>query len=78
MQLWFLAIENEIIRNDTFKAKSLFFQAIGHCPWSKDLYMLPFNRLRSAFSEQELQDIIGIMEEKEVRISIPAFFREDE
>lgn len=73
--LWSLAISHECKFGDLERAKSLFYQAIGSCPWSKgifsayvDLYLMPFNEIRGGFTDAELDDLFGIMEEKEIRV----------
>jgi len=61
----------ELDNNNLEHAKSLFFQSIRECPWSKELYMVPFKLSKSflrTFSDEELEEIMNTMEEKELRI----------
>ncbi|KAI8894965.1 NRDE-2, necessary for RNA interference-domain-containing protein [Globomyces pollinis-pini] len=69
ISLWCLAIEFEIQAKEQEKAKLLFYQAISNLPWCKNLYMMAFNRLRDVFTELELDSLLELMEEKELRIS---------
>jgi hypothetical protein len=65
--IWYLAIHYEIHHQDLSKAKRLFYRGIRECPWAKDLYLIPFIYLRKEFSIEELNDIVQLMEEKEIR-----------
>ena len=68
VSLWYLAIATAVERNETDRAKSLFYRAIRECPWAKDLYMLAFSKLAQVFSDAEKNDIYILMEDKELRI----------
>ncbi|CAJ0842834.1 4941_t:CDS:2 [Entrophospora sp. SA101] len=52
------------------KAKILYYNAIRECPWSKDLYMIAFRKLRSQFSTEELDEVMNVMLEKEIRLRV--------
>ncbi|KAJ3012516.1 hypothetical protein HKX48_006248 [Thoreauomyces humboldtii] len=66
VSLWYLYIQFEQREGDLGKVKTLFFRAIQECPWK--LYMLPFHRIRAAFDDDEVKDIVNLMEEKELRV----------
>ncbi|ORX84470.1 DUF1740-domain-containing protein [Anaeromyces robustus] len=78
INLWIIYIMIELDNNNLEHAKSLFFQSIRECPWSKQLYMIPFklskitsspsNSFLSIFTDEELEEIMNTMEEKEIRI----------
>ncbi|KAI8621969.1 NRDE-2, necessary for RNA interference-domain-containing protein [Chytriomyces sp. MP71] len=69
--LWQLAIVFEILTGNLQRAKQLLFRAIRECPWSKGLYLLVVGELRGVFGADEVAEIVGVMEEKEIRIRIP-------
>nr|KAJ3418689.1 hypothetical protein HK105_007979 [Polyrhizophydium stewartii] len=69
--VWLLAIELEMRTGGTERAKALFFQAIRACPWSKELYLLPFGPLAELFSDKELEEVYALMEDKEIRVRFP-------
>ncbi|CAG8460298.1 12938_t:CDS:10 [Ambispora leptoticha] len=71
VSIWSLYINFEIKHNRQDRAKALFFRAIRECPWSKDIYLLAFRRLRSHFSTEELEEVMNLMLEKEIRLRIP-------
>ncbi len=50
------------------KSKSLSFEAIISCPWSKQLHLMPFVELRHLFDVGELGSRYHIMMEKELRL----------
>jgi len=61
----------ELDNNNLDHAKSLFFQAIRECPWSKELYLIPYKlseTFLAHFTPEELEEIMNTMEEKELRI----------
>ncbi|KAJ3063192.1 hypothetical protein HDU98_000969, partial [Podochytrium sp. JEL0797] len=65
--LWYLSILFEILTGNAGKAKQVLFRAIRECPWSKKLYMLAMGELRGVFGEEEVAELVGVMEEKEIR-----------
>ncbi|CAG8548926.1 4305_t:CDS:10 [Ambispora gerdemannii] len=71
VSIWNLYIDFEIKHNQQDRAKALYFRAIRECPWSKDIYLLAFRRLRSHFSTEELEEVMNLMLEKEIRLRIP-------
>ncbi|KAJ3044013.1 hypothetical protein HDV00_003542 [Rhizophlyctis rosea] len=74
--VWHLYVELEVREGNLMKAKALFFRAIRECPWSKELYLLPFKLLREVFDDDELVDIHALMEEKELRLRKPLVVEE--
>ncbi|CAG8634239.1 9753_t:CDS:2, partial [Diversispora eburnea] len=71
ISLWSLFIHFEINNGELYRAKSLYYRAIRECPWSKDLYMIAFRELKSQFKTDELDEIMNVILEKEIRIRIP-------
>ncbi|KAJ3233272.1 hypothetical protein HDU81_002366 [Chytriomyces hyalinus] len=69
-QLWHVAIVFEIWTGNLPRAKQLLFRAIRECPWNKNLYMLAVGELRGVFGEDEVAEILGVMEEKEIRVRV--------
>ncbi|KAI8835046.1 NRDE-2, necessary for RNA interference-domain-containing protein [Chytriomyces cf. hyalinus JEL632] len=69
-QLWHVAIVFEIWTGNLPRAKQLLFRAIRECPWNKSLYMLAVGELRGVFGEDEVAEILGVMEEKEIRVRV--------
>lgn len=66
------------------RRKQLFYQAIAYCPYSKGilvfradlimmqgLYLMAFDELRNCFTSDELEELYGIMDDKEIRIIQP-------
>ncbi|ORY43444.1 DUF1740-domain-containing protein [Rhizoclosmatium globosum] len=68
--IWYLSIIFEILTGNLMKAKQLLFRAIRECPWSKKIYMLVMGELRGVFDAEEVSEMVGVMEEKEIRIRI--------
>ena len=71
INLWWIYIMIELDNNNLDHAKSLFFQAIRECPWSKELYLIPYKlseTFLAHFTPEELEEIMNTMEEKELRI----------
>ncbi|RHZ61356.1 hypothetical protein Glove_348g24 [Diversispora epigaea] len=71
ISLWSLFIHFEINHGELYRAKTLYYRAIRECPWSKDLYMIAFRELKSQFKTEELDEIMNVILEKEIRIRIP-------
>jgi hypothetical protein len=69
--MYLLAIEYEVREQELQKAKLIFHQAITTCSWAKVLYLYPFGKLRPVFSTSELQELLLMMEEKEIRLICP-------
>ncbi|CAG8592227.1 13671_t:CDS:2 [Funneliformis caledonium] len=55
-------------RNDI--AKTLYYRAVRECPWSKDLYIMAFRKLRSLFTIDELEEAMNVLYEKEIRLRV--------
>ncbi|CED84838.1 Uncharacterized conserved protein [Phaffia rhodozyma] len=69
--LWRLAINHEILLGQGSRGKALFFRAINACPWSKELYILPFGPLRSHFTTRELEETYDLLHSRKIRLRIP-------
>ncbi|KAJ5679854.1 hypothetical protein N7462_008098 [Penicillium macrosclerotiorum] len=84
LTVWKLYILFEIERaRDIKAAKAVFFRAIRACPWSKQLVMLGFERLRGdltgplqqsrpedGLTFDELQDLYRVLDSRQLRIHI--------
>ena len=66
--MWRFLIELEVIDGNLTQAKTLFFLAIKECPLVKELYLLAFGPLRSAFESRELMRIVEGMVERGLRL----------
>ncbi|KAG1749866.1 NRDE-2, necessary for RNA interference-domain-containing protein [Suillus paluster] len=66
--LWRVILEFEIRVGELERAKKLLYRAVHECPLGKDLYMLAFGPLRSAFSAHELDAFVDIMAERGIRM----------
>nr|XP_020663249.1 protein NRDE2 homolog [Pogona vitticeps] len=64
--LWRLYIYFMVSLGDKEKSKGLFYRALQNCPWTKVLYMDAIE-----YFPDELQDLIDLMTEKELRIRLP-------
>ncbi|PFX27186.1 Protein NRDE2-like [Stylophora pistillata] len=63
--LWRMYMEFEA-KHQKEKVQSVFYQAIQNCPWAKTLYMDAAQHL-----PDDLQDIVDLMVEKEIRVRAP-------
>ncbi|XP_060576281.1 nuclear exosome regulator NRDE2-like isoform X2 [Ruditapes philippinarum] len=63
-RLYFL-IEKQV--GDGNRLKGLFYRAIQQCPWNKSIYV---DGVRM-FGAEQLQEIVDLMTEKELRVQIP-------
>lgn len=52
------------------QAKDVFFRALGHCPWSKEVMMEAFVTLGSEAEAGELQSVYRTMTSKGLRIHV--------
>ncbi|KAK6091211.1 hypothetical protein MT418_008238 [Batrachochytrium dendrobatidis] len=71
VSIWYMAIAFEAKIDTTQRldrAKALFYRGVRECPWAKELYMMAFTTLSSAFTRQEQEQVYALMEEKEIRI----------
>uniref|UniRef100_D8PPC5 Suppressor of forked domain-containing protein n=2 Tax=Schizophyllum commune (strain H4-8 / FGSC 9210) TaxID=578458 RepID=D8PPC5_SCHCM len=66
--LWRLFIELELRSGDFQSAKRLLYRAVRECPFAKELYMMAFDALRSAFSARELAELGDLMAERDIRM----------
>ncbi|KAG0696046.1 NRDE-2, necessary for RNA interference-domain-containing protein [Suillus ampliporus] len=66
--LWRVILEFEIRVGELQRAKKLLYRAVSESPLAKDLYMLAFGPLRSAFSGRELDAFVDIMAERGIRM----------
>ncbi|RIB25556.1 NRDE-2, necessary for RNA interference-domain-containing protein [Gigaspora rosea] len=71
VSLWILYINFEIKYGEMNKAKAIYYRAMRECPWSKDIYMIAFKKLRAQFSLDELEELMNVLLEKEIRIRVP-------
>ncbi|PWW79846.1 DUF1740-domain-containing protein [Tuber magnatum] len=67
--LWVIYVEFEIREKELTRAKEVLFRGIRNCPWSKDLLLLAFQRLRTVMSYEEMRKLLSIVSsEKELRV----------
>ncbi|XP_066279089.1 nuclear exosome regulator NRDE2-like [Branchiostoma lanceolatum] len=64
MWRWFMAFE--IQQGNPAQAKAVFYRALQNCPWAKLLYMDALQ-----WFPDDLQDVLDIMVEKEIRVRAP-------
>ncbi|XP_042336651.1 nuclear exosome regulator NRDE2 isoform X2 [Sceloporus undulatus] len=64
--LWRLYIVFMVSLGDKEKSKGLFYRALQNCPWTKVLYMDAIE-----YFPDELQEILDLMAEKELRVRVP-------
>lgn len=52
------------------RAKGIFYRAISHCPWDRELYLTAFELpFRACFSSSELHQLAGVMsDERDMRV----------
>jgi hypothetical protein len=62
------------------KAKEIFYRAISHCPWSKEVMMQAFTTLIRVMESDELKAVYETMSSKGLRIHVELddFLREHE
>ena len=68
--MWKLYFLFEHSRDELHKAKSIFYRSIRACPWTKELYLLPFEYLGKIMPVEELKGVYDTMVEKELRVHI--------
>ncbi len=67
--LWKLYFWFEKERGDAKKAREVFWRGVRACPWAKELYLLAFDgQWKMGMGELELRGVLGMMEDKELRI----------
>ncbi|CUS10669.1 unnamed protein product [Tuber aestivum] len=67
--LWTIYVEFEIQEKELNRAKEVLFRGIRNCPWSKDLLLLAFQRLRTVMTYEEMRKLLSIVSwEKELRV----------
>ncbi|KAG0637046.1 NRDE-2, necessary for RNA interference-domain-containing protein [Tuber brumale] len=67
--LWMIYVEFEIQERELKRAKEVLFRGIRNCPWSKDLVLLAFQRLRTVLTYEEMRKLLSIVSsEKELRV----------
>ncbi|KAG8126412.1 hypothetical protein E2320_021629 [Naja naja] len=64
--LWRLYICFMVSLGDKAKSKGIFYRALQNCPWAKVLYMDAIE-----YFPDELQEILDLMAEKELRVRVP-------
>ncbi|XP_041351727.1 nuclear exosome regulator NRDE2-like [Gigantopelta aegis] len=65
--LWRMYIQFEVKYGSTERAKGIFYRSLQQCPWAKVLY----KDAVSVFGAEQLQEVVDLMTEKEIRIQIP-------
>ncbi|CAB5184578.1 DUF1740-domain-containing protein [Rhizophagus irregularis] len=70
ISLWTLYINFEMTYGRHDIAKTLYYRAVRECPWSKDLYMMAFKKLRNLFTIDELEEAMNVLYEKEIRLRV--------
>ncbi|CAZ79699.1 unnamed protein product [Tuber melanosporum] len=67
--LWAIYVGFEIQERELKRAKEVLFRGIRNCPWSKDLLLLAFQRLRTVLTYEEMRKLLSIVSsEKELRV----------
>ncbi|KAI7908306.1 NRDE-2, necessary for RNA interference-domain-containing protein [Cokeromyces recurvatus] len=69
--LWKCYIQFEISQNNIEKALRLFYRSVRECPWSKELYLLGLQSFSKVMNEKELNELVSLMMEKEIRLRTP-------
>ncbi|KAI9487708.1 MAG: NRDE-2, necessary for RNA interference-domain-containing protein [Benjaminiella poitrasii] len=69
--LWKCYIQFELSQNNLERARSLFYRSVKECPWSKELYILGIKSFGKTMNEKELNDLVSLMMEKEIRLRTP-------
>ncbi|XP_053113151.1 nuclear exosome regulator NRDE2 isoform X3 [Hemicordylus capensis] len=64
--LWRLYLYFMVSLGNKEKSKGLFFRALQNCPWTKVLYMDAIE-----YFPDELQEMVDLMTEKELRVRVP-------
>ncbi|XP_051869405.1 nuclear exosome regulator NRDE2 [Pristis pectinata] len=64
--LWRMFLHFTSKRGNVERTKGVFYRALQHCPWAKVLYLDAVSLLPG-----QLQEIIDLMTEKEIRIRVP-------
>lgn len=67
---WRLYLRFEISLGRVDAAKKVFYRALARAPWSKELYLDSVRVLRPYLSDDESQQIIGLMEAKELHVRV--------
>lgn len=57
-------------RSTRSQAKDVFYRALGHCPWSKDVMMEAFGTLIRIMGSEELKSIFAMMTSKGLRVHV--------
>jgi hypothetical protein len=68
--LWKMYFLFEHSRGELQRAKTVFYRAVGACPWCKYLYLLPFEYLRDIMTTEELRGVYDMVEERELRVFV--------
>ncbi|KAF2069362.1 hypothetical protein CYY_009316, partial [Polysphondylium violaceum] len=70
--LWRLYILFELYRGKSKSSKSLYYKSIKQLPFSKEIWLLPFTNqsFTKLFTTAELNDIVTLLNEKEIRIRL--------
>ncbi|KAK7488650.1 hypothetical protein BaRGS_00020103 [Batillaria attramentaria] len=65
--LWRLYLKFEAVFGSRERAKGIFYRSLQSCPWAKVLYLDG----AEVFGEEQLQELVDLMTEKELRVQIP-------
>ena len=68
--MWKLYFLFEHSRGEMQKAKTVFYRAVRACPWVKELYLLPFEYLKTVMPVEEAKGIYEMVVEKELRVFV--------
>ncbi|XP_048217921.1 nuclear exosome regulator NRDE2 isoform X2 [Perognathus longimembris pacificus] len=64
--LWRMYLQFLVSLGNKERSKGVFYKALQHCPWAKVLYMDAME-----YFPDELQEILDLMTEKELRVRMP-------
>ncbi|XP_032240468.2 nuclear exosome regulator NRDE2 [Nematostella vectensis] len=64
--LWRMFVDFEMKQGSTDKAKTVFYQAVHHCPWAKSLYLDAVK-----YFAEDVTDTLDMMHEKGLRVRAP-------
>jgi len=66
--LWRFYLDFEISTSNENGAKRAYFRAVRRVPWSKLLWTDCVSKLRAFYTNEELEELLHLMAEKEIRI----------
>eukprot|EP00743_Colponemidia_sp_Colp-15_P010189 GILK01011197.1.p1 GENE.GILK01011197.1~~GILK01011197.1.p1 ORF type:complete len:168 (-),score=31.61 GILK01011197.1:154-657(-) len=70
--LWRLYLQFEVVLGSGDSAKRVFYRAINKCPFAKTLWLdaIRYRSLRNLIDEEEMNQVIELVTEKEIRFHI--------